>query len=242
MVDVRKTVIALALILAGCAGAVYEDAEPGTFSGSVYVVWVGEGGSSGDGRFLFLPDPEAPLIFRRPNPRSNGAVIQPGPMYTDGGSIPRIAQAFNGLSPWGYAPAYMIHDWLFAARHCLVDGRNEPQYDQLRNVTFEDSARILAESIRGLVDARKVRRNDAAGATITGAVDSFVAREMWDRKGACEDVKVDSTTLAGARRQIEPPPEAAARQFNFLRAMPARKTKTIAKEQGQTRVVAHVTF
>ena len=92
----------------------------------------------GDGNFLFVPDPRDPLVFRRADPQSHGAVIQPGLMYTDGGSIPKIAQVFNGFSPWGYAPAYMIHDWLFVGRHCLVDGEPGSRFDQIRDVDFDD--------------------------------------------------------------------------------------------------------
>nr|WP_249779640.1 DUF1353 domain-containing protein [Bradyrhizobium sediminis] len=40
-------------------------------------------------------------------------------MYTDGGSIPRIAQIFNGLSPWGFGPAYIVHDWIFLRSQLL---------------------------------------------------------------------------------------------------------------------------
>jgi len=37
----------------------------GSFYGSVFVMWVGEGNGSGDGNFLFVPDPRDPLIFTR---------------------------------------------------------------------------------------------------------------------------------------------------------------------------------
>jgi len=113
-----------ALVLAGCASVDpdYASLMAGHFKGSLVVVWVGEGGGPGDGRFLYVPDPDDPLTFKRNDPKAPGAVIRPGIMYTDGGSIPKIAQAFRGFSPWGYAPAYMIHDWLFVARHCLKDG------------------------------------------------------------------------------------------------------------------------
>ncbi len=39
----------------------------GQFSGSVVVLWLGDGpGSQGDGRFLFVPQPNDPLRFTRP--------------------------------------------------------------------------------------------------------------------------------------------------------------------------------
>jgi hypothetical protein len=113
---------ALGLALSGCATVDYLHTPAGQFKGTAFVMWAGEGNGSGDGNFLFVPDPRDPLIFTRADPQSLGGVIQPGLMYTDGGSIPKIAQVFNGFSPWGYAPGYMIHDWLFVGRHCLVDG------------------------------------------------------------------------------------------------------------------------
>lgn len=107
---------ALGLALSGCATVDYLHTPAGQFKGTVFVMWVGEGNGSGDGNFLFVPDPRDPLIFTRADPQSLGGVIQPGLMYTDGGSIPKIAQVFNGFSPWGYAPGYMIQDWLFVGR------------------------------------------------------------------------------------------------------------------------------
>jgi hypothetical protein len=88
-------------------------------------MWVGAWSpSSGDGQFVFVPNPNDPLKMSRIDQDGNvvGEPIQPGMMYTDGGSIPRIATVFKGFSPWGYAPAYMIHDWLFIAKHCVTDG------------------------------------------------------------------------------------------------------------------------
>lgn len=187
----------VAFFLAGCVSSTYETTVPGTFKGSVVVLWVGEGsGQAGDGKFLFVPDPDEPLIFKRPN----GEVIQPGLMYTDGGSIPPIGQLFNGFSPWGYAPAYMIHDWLFVARHCIVDGMATPEHEKLRHVDFDDQSAIMAEAIRGLVKSGKVRRNDFAGETITGAVDSVVARKKWDERGGCEEMQVTQRDLKEAKR------------------------------------------
>jgi hypothetical protein len=113
-------IVALALMLTGCITADYLRTPAGHFKGSVFVMWVGEGNEYGDGNFVFVPDPRDRLRFTRHNPQSHGAVIEPGIMYTDAGSIPKIAQVFKGFSPWGYAPAYMIHDWLFVGRHCLV--------------------------------------------------------------------------------------------------------------------------
>ncbi|SCM79254.1 conserved hypothetical protein [uncultured Pleomorphomonas sp.] len=175
--------------------------EPGAFTGSVLVMWVGEGGRSGDGRFLFVPDPRNPLTFRRPGGRQATA-IRPEMMYTDGGSIPRVAQIFNGLSPWGYAPAYMIHDWLFVARHCRRDGDGDPAYAGAGDLSFRDSYQVLDEAIATLVAERKVARNDVARSAITAAVASPVARRLWDQSGACAGEKVRPEDAAAAEAAI----------------------------------------
>lgn len=123
-------------------------------------------------------------------------------MYTDGGSIPRVAQIFNGLSPWGYAPAYMIHDWLFVARHCRRDGDGDPAYAGAGDLSFRDSYQVLDEAIATLVAERRVARNDVARSVITTAVASPIARKLWDQSGACANEKVSPEDVAAAESAI----------------------------------------
>lgn len=59
----------LGLALSGCATVDYLHTPAGHFTGSVFVMWVGEGNGSGDGNFLFVPDPRDPLILTRVNGR-----------------------------------------------------------------------------------------------------------------------------------------------------------------------------
>lgn len=229
--------LGLLAVLSGCGSLDYTKLTPGALSGSLFVMWIDEGNSSGDGTFLFVPDPNDPLTFTRANQALPGAVIKPGLMYTDGGSIPKVAQVFNGLSPWGYAPAYMIHDWLFVAHHCIVDGEADPRFTQVQGVTFQDSAEILGEAIKALVEARTVKANDVATGAITSAVAGPVAKGLWDTRGACaaSHVKpehaaraaaaIPGVGLAQARSTFRMPPETPA----LVRTRPAK-------------VVAKVTF
>ena len=78
-------------------------------------------------------------------------------MYTDGGSIPRIAQAFNGFSPWGYAPAYMIHDWLLSDVIVWLMANQARGSTRYAMSTSTNSATILAESIQALVASNQVK-------------------------------------------------------------------------------------
>jgi hypothetical protein len=188
--------------VAGCVTVDYPNLRPGFFKGSVIVLWIGEGDSSGDGKFLFIPDPRDRLIFYRPDKTQPGAEIRPSMMYTDGGSIPKIAQVFNGLSPWGYAPAYMIHDWLFIAHHCLVDGASSPNIDVLQSVSFEASAEILGEAIQALVAQHQVKQRDIAAGAITSAVGSGIAKDLWDKRGACEENRIRPEHIAAAESAV----------------------------------------
>jgi hypothetical protein len=183
-------------VMGGCVSLDYSSLPPGSFDGEVLVMWVGEGERYGDGRFLFVPHPDRPLIFQRADGREPGAEIMPGIMFTDGGSIPKIGQLFAGFNPWGYAPAYMIHDWMFVAHHCIVDGQDSPLYDDVRDVTFDSSAEILGEGIRGLVHEGRVKQNDLAGSVITSAVHGGIARGLWNKQGACEAEKVPASYIA----------------------------------------------
>lgn len=95
----RLALIVLALAgLAGCAEVNFEDARPGEFEGAVSVYWLEQStsASGSGGRFVYVPVPGFELRFIRPE-GSVPAAIAPGVMYTDGGSIPRVAQAFRGF-------------------------------------------------------------------------------------------------------------------------------------------------
>ena len=236
----RTTFGLLALFVAmaaGCSSVDYQKLVTGQLSGSLFVMWVGEGNNSGDGNFLFVPDPRDPLIFHRSDPSSPGSTIQPGLMYTDGGSIPKIAQVFKGLSPWGYAPAYMVHDWLFFAHHCIVDGSTESRFDQVRGIEFDDSAAILGEAIKALIKARQVAPDDVAPSAITGAVGSVVAKNLWDEKGACQLLQVSAKDIAAAEAAI-PGSTTKARNLRAFRVPIVTEVPTARP----AKIVAHVTF
>lgn len=97
-----------ATTLAGCASWItYGD---GYLKGHVVVEWRRED------KFVYRPDPNDLFSFK-PSFMKTTAIV-PGTMYTDGGSIPRIFWSIPGLSPWGFGPAYIIHDWLFVVHRC----------------------------------------------------------------------------------------------------------------------------
>ncbi|MGO6845961.1 MULTISPECIES: hypothetical protein [Rhizobium] len=172
-------------VAAGCQTIDFDKLPSGKFSGTLIVMWVGEGGKAGDGKFVFVPDPHNRLSFTRAE--SSAAPIIPGVMYTDGGSVPKVVQPFRGFNPWGYAPAYMIHDWIFTAHHCISDGKQDPAYLAMAKIDFHESGVILGEAIQTLMAKKLVEENDISKFAITTAVLSPVARNLWDAEGgACD--------------------------------------------------------
>jgi hypothetical protein len=213
----RIGLVLAALLLAGCDTAIYDAAKPGMLRGTLAVMWVGEGSpDTGNGQFVFVPLRNDPLTFTRPD----GRVIAPDMIYTDGGSIPRIAQPLRGLSPWGYAPAYMMHDWLFVANKCLTDGDASPnEADVVDGMEFRDSAVILAEVIRTLIAERRVARNDVAPAAITWAVTSPASRTLWQAKGECPSPRISDAHRAQVNAAFA---DAAGLRFDRTRVTPAQ--------------------
>ncbi|WP_146345997.1 hypothetical protein [Falsiphaeobacter marinintestinus] len=191
-----------AVILTACGQVDYDKAPTGTFTGSLFVMWIGEGGRSGDGSFVFVPNPRDPLQFVRAEGHGSVSRIQPEMIYTDGGSIPRAAQLFNGFAPWGYAPAYMIHDWLFVARHCLTDETPTKAEETISAMAFQESAEIIAEAIKTLIDSGKVQQNDIAPRVISGTVAGPISYAKWEAKGACAANRVSEADKAAAEAAI----------------------------------------
>jgi hypothetical protein len=199
----RKYFLALALALASCGPSIYTDARPGKFDGNIYLMWIDDGGSSGDGKFVFVPVPGQELTFTR-NEKSKATVrkIVPEMMYTDGGSVPRLAQVFKGFSPWGYAPAYMVHDWVFVAKNCNTD--EDPQGNEalIADMEFEESADIMAEAIRTLVYEKRVKPNDVSENLIPSVVGGPISRGLWNQDGACADRRVSPEDKAAAEAAL----------------------------------------
>ncbi|SLN21733.1 hypothetical protein ROA7450_00789 [Roseovarius albus] len=172
--------------LSACGFVNYSDSKPGTLSGSIFVMWLEPGfdSNSGDGKFLFVPAPNDPLVFVPAEPYGAVTRITPQMMYTDGGSIPRIAQAFRGFNPWGYAPAYMLHDWIFVVKNCAGLTDYPPGWDpqEIRAISameFRQSATLMGDVIRTMEDSAQVGSSEIAPAAITSAVSGSISRAKW---------------------------------------------------------------
>ena len=163
----RRIVLMLVLLVYGCASQPYRNTADSKFTGALDVRWIE------NDYFLFLPNKDRPFTLVRGN---GNKPIQPGPMYTDGGSIPQALWGVQGLSPWGYAPAYIVHDWLFEAHHC--GHAPDDQYD------FDDSVRVIAEGLKAIMENDPRTRNYFVFDAVVAAVASPVAKALRD-KGKC---------------------------------------------------------
>jgi hypothetical protein len=140
----------------------YPDFPLGKFDGEPHLVWLKPD------IFRHEPNPDKPFRFIR----QNGEIIEPGPMFTDGGSIPRALWFVKDLSPWSYAPAFLIHDWLFDLHHCNKTDKG-----------FEEVRDILMEGVRTLMESGVCDSNRLSFDLIYSGVDSFVAHHVWDNQG-----------------------------------------------------------
>lgn len=182
---------------------------PGEISGNLMVFWVGED------RFIYYPHQADPLTYTYPRPPDGSPprTIQPGVMYTDGGSIPQAVRGIAGFSPWSYGPAYVVHDWLYLAHRCVAAGaigrlRPEDRAEALKagDVSFAEAARLLAAVIAALAEAEVVPRRRFVPGIIFIAVYYLSARRNWDARepGGCRPVspedlaRIEASIVAGA--------------------------------------------
>lgn len=171
--------------IGGCASAHYNNVKTGTLQGRLIVEWYDRD------KFVFLPDQNNRLRFTR----SDGTVIRPEIMMTDGGSIPRVLWAFKSYSPWGYAPAFIIHDWLFVAHH-----DNHPDYN---HYTLQEAGLVMSEVMKTMMEDDYNRRGAPRERFVLYsmylAVTSAIARHWWD---AGNQTTTTSTKTSTAARYI----------------------------------------
>lgn len=186
----RNTILALiaCLALSACAEVNFETSKPGRFEGVLKVYWVEQNTAAvgSGGRFLYVPVGQDALRFVRPEGKSP-RVIEPGVMYTDGGSIPRAAQAFRGFSPWSYGPVYLVHDWLFAARRCVEDPSATDEQLKVKDMAFQETVDIFVETLKTLERDDRIVARDFSQETVALAIAGPISRNLWARTNACAE-------------------------------------------------------
>ncbi len=149
----------------------YNNLKTGKFYNLPVLTW------NGPDTFLFTQSPHKPFKFET----SSGRTIEPQTMPTDGGSIPYIFRMLKKYSPWGYAPAFIIHDWLFHAHKNNISPDND--------WAFEETADIMAECIKTLMEVgftnvdgklQILEKEEDTLYLMFLAVKSFEAKKIWN--------------------------------------------------------------
>lgn len=154
--------VILSLFINKASATGYSDFTVGTLKGKLTVQWLESD------LFLFIPDSTDPLFFRR----ANGQLIKPGRMLTDGGTIPRPMRVFRNYSPWGYAPAFIVHDWLFTIKHCRMEN--------YLDFTLVEAGKVMAEIIKTMMEQGKFEKDEFTVWVMYEAVTSRFAKKYWD--------------------------------------------------------------
>jgi hypothetical protein len=172
-----------AILAAGCASfTTYGD---GILKGRVLVLW------DRQDEFIYIKGSN-PVSFR-PSFFKGRDNIVPETMHTDGGSVPQIFWGIPGLSPWALGPAYIIHDWIFLVHRCDL-----PAPPEVKAITFDQSAQILAEVGKSLVDAGLIKDNKLE--EIVWAVRTKYAQSLWDRPPTPKECETPVVSTSARKR------------------------------------------
>jgi hypothetical protein len=141
-------VLILPVVLSSCSGSrFYAQVDgKGRITGQPCVEW------KKPDKFVYVRGKNPTFAFKRPN----GDTIRPGSLETDGGSIPRLLWSQKNFSPWTYAPAYLVHDWLYEAHRRKVPGSHP------RTLCFGTKRRLPSSESVNHVPSRSVRGRLAA--------------------------------------------------------------------------------
>lgn len=173
-----KGVVSVAFaVIAGLLGAAcsttataedfdYAKVKTGQLRGKLIVQWIEPD------LFLFIPDKSEPLTFTR----SSGEKFTPGRMLTDGGSIPRPIWILRNYSPWGFAPAFIVHDWIFTIKQCNLAGA--------AGHSLGGAADVMAEVMKTMIETKRIEASPLTVSAMHQAVTSPIASEAWN-KGKC---------------------------------------------------------
>lgn len=139
----------------------YDDVDVGHFDSldSINLKWIEPDW------FEYMPSANEPFQFIRPT----GEPVKPGRLFTDGGSIPRIAWLIETLSPWGYVPAYLVHDWEFDLHFC---GQTDKTFEEVRDT--------MLEALKTLMVSGVVQESRLTFDIIHSGINSFIARKIWE--------------------------------------------------------------
>ncbi|QIJ42610.1 hypothetical protein G7039_21760 [Rhizobium leguminosarum] len=115
--------------------------------------------------FEYIPNEDAHFHFTKPNAEQ----VSPGRMFTDGGSIPKLFTFAKNLSPWGYLPAFLLHDWQFDLHH---SGASAESFESVRDT--------MMEALKTLMVMGTCPRSELDFNLIYVGINSSIARDVWN--------------------------------------------------------------
>lgn len=176
--------ILVVLTSTGCATRHYDRTSEGkSLNGTIVVEW------QAPDEWLYTPKEGDPLTFVR----EDGTVIRPGKMFTDGGSIPRPLWALKNFSPWGYGPAFVVHDWLFHMQDCQLEGWSD--------WTLEEAALVMSEVMKTMMEDPTFNYGDKATVYLMyKAVKSDFARAAWTDRNCKEPPSITTESWQPTHR------------------------------------------
>lgn len=165
-------VLILPVLLSSCSGSrFYGQVDgKGQITGQPCVEW------KKPDKFVYVRGKNPTFSFKRPN----GDTIRPGSIETDGGSIPRLLWSQKNFSPWTYAPAYLVHDWLYEAHRRKVPGGTDKAGREV-HYTKEQADWIMAEVIKAQMEQPQfeTRKSPSQLRRIYWAVSKF-GKTAWN--------------------------------------------------------------
>ncbi|MEZ5387673.1 MAG: DUF1353 domain-containing protein [Prosthecobacter sp.] len=213
----RITLAFLAItFLSSCAANRFYERVDGTgvIAGKPTVEW------TQPDKFVYARSQNPYFVFKR----SNGEVIRPGSIETDGGSIPRMLWSQKDFSPWSYAPAYLVHDWMYEAHRRKVpagtDAGGKPVH-----YTKDQADWIMAEIIKAQMenpDLFNTRKSASHLRKIHWAVSKFGNTAWNGQPRPVEEPTAVADMITGTLKNLPLLPALESLKNELLNPVPTR--------------------
>lgn len=213
----RLIVISAMVLLAGCTAILTRQPtiSGGQLRGKLSLAW-------DDGyRFVAYPVEGSELTYTLPKGHRLAGLlgeIKPQLMFTDGGSIPRSFWSFDGLSPWEYGPAFIIHDWMFNQHYCKKEAY-PVSLDEANDILLDSM--ILLDMQVAERHGRRPHNKEEVRVLIDAAVNKFSQR-AWNN-GACPATPKQVLKVTFESRTLRQVVTIAGRSRTILRTERIRK-------------------
>ena len=89
---------------------------------------------------------------------------------------PQAFERIQKLLTMGYAPAFVIHDWIFHMKNCQLGGH--------QNYDLKIAGTVMAEAIKTMMETGKTEKDALTVDLMFRAVTSPIAQNYWEN-GRC---------------------------------------------------------